>query len=252
MSSQEPRGARNTPYAPSPLDERARVVAERLHARSRRQNRTAAGPMIVHALRSRLRDGTWDPTQSAEGKAWLADKLVALDPHKAALCYLLCRTLSARRVVEAGTSYGASTIYLAAAVRDTVMAERAAGAGPGDNGVVFGTEHEPDKVRAARATLAEAGLADHVRVLEGDLRETLRNVDGPIDFMLVDIWIPMALPALQAVTPKLRSGALVVCDNVVTGRRQYADYLDHVRDPGGPFTSVTLPGHGGLEISRKN
>ncbi|MGM9336352.1 methyltransferase [Streptomyces murinus] len=70
--------------------------------------------------------------------------------------------------------------------------------------------------------------------------------------MPVDIWIPMALPALRIVTPLLRPGALVVCDNVVSGRRQHADYLAHVRDPAGPFTSITLPGHGGLEVSRKN
>ncbi|MFF7404281.1 O-methyltransferase [Streptomyces murinus] len=117
---------------------------------------------------------------------------------------------------------------------------------------MFGTEHEPAKVAEARADIAAAGLSDHVDILVGDLRETLTTLRGPIDFMPVDIWIPMALPALRIVTPMLRPGALVVCDNVVSGRRQYADYLAHVRDPAGPFTSVTLPGHGGLEVSRKN
>ncbi|WP_133908982.1 class I SAM-dependent methyltransferase [Actinophytocola oryzae] len=101
--------------------------------------------------------------QSEGGKKWLADKLVALDPHKAELCHLLCRALSARRVVEAGTSYGVSTIYLAAAVRDTIAAS-------GGEGEVIGAEHEPGKAAAARENLAEAGLADYVDVREGDLR----------------------------------------------------------------------------------
>ena len=79
----------------------------------------------------------------------------------------------------------------------------------------------------------------------------LPGAPGPVDFMLVDIWIPMALPARQIVAPKLRPGAPVVCDNVVSGRQQHAGYLDFVRDPAGPFTSVTVPGHGGLEISVK-
>lgn len=232
--------------AVSVLDDQAQHVVDDLHRRSRGQLLPAALPMLLRAVRSRLRTGGWDTTQSPEGKAWLADKLVALEPEKAALCYLLCRSIGARRVVEAGTSHGLSTIYLASAVRDTVTGEQ-----PGA-GLVVGTEHEPAKVAAARENLRQAGLADWVDVREGDLRETLDVLDGPIDFMLVDIWIPMALPALELVVPKLRPGALVVCDNVVSGRRQYADYLDYVRDPNGPFRSVTVPGQGGLEISLKH
>jgi len=221
--------------------------------------------------------------------------MVALDPEKAALCYLLCRSLGARRVVEAGTSFGVSIIYLAAAVRDNlagggvvVGTEREPnppenpgspivagterepdplenpGSGivagtehePGKvahpcSGIVVGTEHEPEKVERANANIAAAGLADYVDVRAGDLRETLRDLDGPIDFMRVDIGIPMALPALRLVEPKLRRGALVVCDNVVRGANEYREYLDHVRDPEGPFTSVTVPGQGGIEISMK-
>ena len=88
-------------------------------------------------------------------------------------------------------------------------------------------------------------------ILAGDLREKRTTVDGPIDFMLVDIWIPMALPALKIIEPKLRPGALVLCDNVVSGAIEYADTLSYVRDPDGPFQSVTIPGQGGVEISMK-
>ncbi|TCK27173.1 O-methyltransferase [Pseudonocardia endophytica] len=235
--------------AGSVLDDKARLVVDELYRRSRGQMLPAAVPMLLRAVRTRLRTGGWDTTQSPEGKAWLADKLVALEPQKAALCYLLCRSIGARRVVEAGTSYGLSTIYLASAVRDAVT-ESADGEQLGA-GLVVGTEHEPGKVAAARANLQRAGLDDWVDVREGDLRETLIDLDRPVDFMLVDVWIPMALPALKLVTPKLRAGALVVCDNVVSGRRQYADYLAYVRDPKGPFRSVTVPGQGGLEISLK-
>lgn len=61
----------------------------------------------------------------------------------------------------------------------------------------------------------------------------------------------MALPALELITPKLRKGALVVCDNVVGANSRYQDYLGFVRDPDGPFESVTVPGQGGIEISMK-
>ncbi len=238
-----------TKHAPTPLDPRAAAVVDRLHAHSQRQLRRSAVLMIARMLRARARGGGQDATQTPDGKLWLADKLVALDPAKARLCYLLCRSVGARRVVEAGTSFGVSTIYLAAAIRDN-LAATPDGTRPSGIGVI-GTEHEPAKVAAARRNLADAGLDELVDVREGDLRETLRDLAGPIDFMLVDIWIPMARPAVDVVLPALRPGALVVCDNVVSGHKQYRDYLDLVRDPSGPFISTTIPGQGGLEISMK-
>src|SRR5690606_29751052 len=103
-----------------------------------------------------------------------------------------CAARCARRVVEAGTSFGVSTLYLAAAVRDTVE-------GRAGEGIVIGTEHEPAKAAAARAHFAEAGLSEFVDLREGDLRETLRDPGGPVDFLLLDIWAPLARPALERV-----------------------------------------------------
>lgn len=231
--------------APSPLDERARGVVERLHRRSTRQILPSLLPVLRETVKARLRHGTWDSTQTDSGKEMLADKMVALAPEKAALCHLLCRSSGAATVVEIGTSYGVSTIYLAAAVRET-------------GGVVIGTEHEPGQVEDAERNLRDAGLGKHAEILAGDLRETLperlallAEQGGAVDFVLMDIWIPMALPALEIVEPYLRPGALVVCDNVVTGAREYADYLERVRRSGGGFVSVTVPGQGGTEVSMK-
>jgi predicted O-methyltransferase YrrM len=175
-------------------------------------------------------------------KTFLRDKLVALDRDKAEFCYQLCRANGARHIVEIGTSYGVSTLYLAAALRDNVIAG-------GDNGIVIGTEYEPDKAVRARAHFAEAGLSQFIELREGDLRETLRQIDVPIDFVLVDIWIGMARPALELVAPRLRAGAMVVCDNTQRYRHEYADYLAFVGDPGNGFRTMTLPFNGGLELS---
>src|SRR5438874_5225612 len=110
--------------------------------------------------------------QAARTKTFLSNKLYALDRDKAEFCYQLCRAMDARRIVEIGTSYGVSTIYLAAALRDNLGAA-------GGEGVVIGTEHEPEKARAARAHFQEAGLTRFIDLREGDLRETLRHIDGP-------------------------------------------------------------------------
>jgi predicted O-methyltransferase YrrM len=178
----------------------------------------------------------------AQLKRFRSDKLVALDRDKAEFCYLLCRANNARRIVEAGTSYGVSTLYLAAAVRDNIRAA-------GGDGVVIGTEYEPEKARIARGHFEQAGLNRFIDLREGDLRETLKQVDGPVDFMLVDIWTNMARPALELVAPHLKPGAIVVCDNTEQHRAAYADYFAFLEDPANGFRTMTLPFDGGLELS---
>jgi predicted O-methyltransferase YrrM len=169
---------------------------------------------------------------------FLTDKMVALDRDKAEFCYLLCRSLRATRVVEAGTSFGVSTLYLAAAVRDNQV----------ENGVVIGTEYEPRKVEVARANFKEAGLSEFIELREGDLRQTLQDVDGPVDFMLIDIW-EVAQPALELVSSSLRPGAIVACDNTAVDADEYRDYFEFVNDPKNRFRTMTVPFEGGFELT---
>jgi len=187
-------------------------------------------------------DRSSQPPSDDEIKAFRSDKFVALDRDKAEFCYLTCRAIAARRVVEIGTSFGVSTLYLAAAVRDTVKAS-------GGDGLVIGTEYEAAKARAARANFAAADLADFIELRVGDLRETLKDLHGPIDFALIDIWISMARPAIEMIHPQLRTGAIVVCDNTGIQRAQYADYLSFVDAPANGFRTMTLPFEGGFELS---
>ena len=119
----------------------------------------------------------------------------------------------------------------------------------GGNGVVIGTEYEPSKAAAARAHFAQAGLSSFIELRVGDLRETLKQIDGPIDFVLMDVWIAMARPALELISPHLSQGAVVVCDNTRQHREFYADYFAFLHDPANSFTTMTLPFQGGLEIS---
>jgi predicted O-methyltransferase YrrM len=177
----------------------------------------------------------------ADALRFLSDKLVALDRPKAEFCYQVCRALGARRVVEAGTSLGVSTLYLAAAVRANTLED-------GGEGLVIGTEHEPAKAAAARQHFREAGLSDFIELREGDLPGTLANLSGPIDFMLIDIWTAAALPALKQVAPHLRRGAVIVCDNTTMYREAYRDYFDYVTESNG-FITMTLPFEGGLEFT---
>lgn len=218
------------------FDAKLDALLDRLHARSTAQNETMGA-----YFRTRAKEGGDWKTFDADTEKFMSDKFVALDRDKAEFCYSVCRALRAAYVVEAGTSFGVSTLYLAAAVRDNVGA-------PGRGGVI-GTEHEPAKAAAARAHFAEAGLDAYIDLREGDLRKTLATLPAPIDFMLMDIWTPMARPAIERVAPYLRPGAVVICDNTTQFREAYGDYFDFVADPANRLRTMTLPFDGGLEFT---
>jgi len=216
-------------------DPKLEALLDRLHAQSDAQvDETDA----YYARREQ--EGSLDSENYCDDDMhrFLSDKMVALDRDKAEFCYQLCRSLRATRIVEAGTSFGISTLYLAAAVRDNQV----------ENSVVIGTEHEPEKVKIARENFEEAGLSEFIDLREGDIRQTLQDVGGPVDFMLVDIW-DVALPALELVSSSLRPGAIVLCDNTTESAAEYHDYFEFVHDPRNRFRTMTVPFQGGLELT---
>jgi predicted O-methyltransferase YrrM len=129
-------------------------------------------------------------------------------------------------VVEFGTSFGVSTLWLAAAVRDN------------GGGMVVGTELIAHKAEQARANVREAGLGDYVDIRTGNALDTLRDLDGPVDLLLNDGFPAACLDVLKLVTPALRPGAVVIADNVGAMRGDYADYVEWIRDPANGFVSV--------------
>lgn len=221
---------------PSPLnDPKLEALLERLHAQSDAQVEETNAYFAQREQEGALdRQGVFDDDMHR----FLSDKMVALDRDKAEFCYLLCRSLRAERVVEAGTSYGVSTLYLAAAVRDNQV----------ENGIVIGTEYEPRKAEIARKNFLQAGLSDFIELREGDLRETLQDIGGPVDFMLVDIW-EVAQPALELVSSRLRPGSIVVCDNTSKYLDEYRDYFAFVNDPKNHLRTMTVPFMGGFELT---
>lgn len=205
----------------------------RLHAQSQAQE---AETNAWFGERARKGELSWDGLDDRSHR-YMADKLVALEPDKARFAHLMCRALRASRVVEVGGSYGVSTLYLAAAVREN------------GGGTVITTEWEAAKAAAARANYAEAGLADLIDLREGDLRETLKVIEGPVDLVLMDIWVEMARPAIELVGPHLRPGAVVLADNTAGVFRQpYRHFFDYVNDPANRMVTMTLPFQGGLEM----
>ncbi len=160
----------------------------------------------------------------------LEDQYMPIGEETGLLTYQLIRAARPAQVVEFGTSYGVSTLYLAAAVHDN------------GTGHVHTTEMNAKKIAAARATFADAGLDDLVTVHEGDAVTTLAELAGPIGFVLLDGWKPMYRPLLDVLEPKLAPGALLLADN--TSLAGLDDYLAYVRDPANGYAGVSLPGKG--------
>jgi predicted O-methyltransferase YrrM len=193
----------------------------------------------LQAARRRPADGgpRGNPMSSRDPHAY-AEQGFSIHPEQGELIYLLCRGIGAKRVAEFATSIGMSTLYFAAAVRDN------------GGGAVIGSEIVPAKVATARRNLAEAGLADYAEIREGDARKTLRDLGGPVDFILIDGWPGESGPSLarqviEITAPQLRVGGYVMNDNAE------ADFLEFVRDPKNGFLSITLPLKGGTELCLK-
>lgn len=139
------------------------------------------------------------------------------------LLYMLARSFGARTIVEFGTSFGISTLHLAAALKD-------------NGGVhLITTEFEPSKAARARDHLAVGGLSDLVEIREGDALQTLR-IDLPetIDLVLLDGAKGLYPDILSLLESRLRPGAFIVADNADDS----PDYLARVRSPANGYLSV--------------
>ncbi|KAF4953473.1 hypothetical protein FSARC_12363 [Fusarium sarcochroum] len=188
---------------------------------------------------------------SASADDHMRDKFVALEQDKCQFMYLLARSINARNIVEAGTSFGVSTVYLALAVGQNVNEAKARGEIV--TGKVIGTEWESSKAARARKHWSEAGeeVEPWIELREGDLRETLKmeeGMPGEIDMLLLDIWTPLALPALEIIKPRLRRGAIILADNTKMAKMLYKEFLEYIHDPKNGFKTTTTAYSGGLEM----
>jgi predicted O-methyltransferase YrrM len=155
----------------------------------------------------------------------LKDAWLPVSRNTAALLYMLARSTNAKAIVEFGTSFGISTLHMAAALREN------------GGGRLITTEFEPSKVVKARAHLAEGGLDDLVEVREGDALKTLAsNLPDTIDIVLLDGAKALYNDVLDLIESRLRPGALIIADNA-----DYSpDYLARVRSPRSGYLSTAF------------
>lgn len=155
--------------------------------------------------------------------ARLKDFALPVSRETGALLYMLARHSGARTVVEFGTSFGISTLHLAAALRDN------------GGGRLITTEFEPSKVARARQNLKAGGLDDLVEIREGDALRTLAtDLPERIDLLLLDGAKALYPEVLALVESRLRRGAFVVADNA----DHSPEYLARVRSTAAGYLST--------------
>jgi predicted O-methyltransferase YrrM len=183
----------------------------------------ATSPALAHISTEERERLMHSKTEYLDFYGRLKDLWLPVSRNTGTLLYMLARNAKARYIVEFGTSFGISTLHLAAALRDN------------GGGRVITSEFEPSKVAQARRHFTEGGLADLVEVREGDALKTLAvDLPASIDLLLLDGAKALYGDILALVESRLRPGALVVADNA-----DYSpDYLARVRAPGSGYLSV--------------
>lgn len=153
----------------------------------------------------------------------LKDFPLAVSRETGLLLYMLARSCRARTIVEFGTSFGISTLHLAAALRDN------------GGGRLITSEFETSKLARARKNLAASGLIDLVEFREGDALQTLSvNQPDTIELLLLDGAKVLYSDVLDLLEGRLKAGALIVADNA-----DYSpEYLARVRSTANGYLSV--------------
>ncbi|WP_105385282.1 O-methyltransferase [Neorhizobium alkalisoli] len=186
---------------------------------------TATSPIFRNVSGSERARLLKSKTEYLQLYSLMKDLWLPVSPETGRLLYMLVRSIRAKTVIEFGTSFGISTLFLASALRDN------------GGGHLITTEFEPSKLAKASEHLMEGGLIDLVEMREGDALNTLSvGLPNQVDLVLLDGAKPLYADILRLVENSLRPGALIIADNADL----CPDYLEHVRTAEGKYLSVPI------------
>lgn len=180
----------------------------------------------------------WDSIPDAEKEGREDEFLLAVGRDAGAFMNSLIKSAQSKVILELGTSYGYSTVYLAEGARST-------------GGKVISLELQQYKVDCAKKQIANAGLEEFVEFRVGDAIEILKDASEEFDFVLLDIWKHLYLPCFELFYPQLSKGAWVISDNMLYPLQflpEATAYRNRIRATEA-FDSVLLPIGNGLETS---
>jgi len=130
---------------------------------------------------------------------------------------ILVESTNAKRGVEVGSANGFGAINMGVAFERT-------------GGHLYTLEIDPRMAKQCRENLKKVGLEDTVTCIEGDALKTLPALEGEFDFVFIDAVKRDYLKYLKLIEPKLKSGAVIVADNVIRSARAMEDFLDYIQN----------------------
>jgi len=192
---------------------------------------------VLAEYHERMKREQQERREGRDPDTWQERHMLSVGPDSGRLINILARGLEAPNILELGTSYGYSGIWLGAAARET-------------GGRLTTMELHEHKAAHARSMAEKAGLASYIDFRLGDAVEMIQSLDSGIDFVLLDLWKDLYLPCLEAFYPRLNPGAIIVADNILyPGGENVRRYVEAVRSRPG-MRSLLLPVGTGLEVSR--
>jgi predicted O-methyltransferase YrrM len=164
--------------------------------------------------------------------------LLTVGEEPARFLHALAVARGAKHILEIGTSYGYSTLFLASAAKTS-------------GGTLTTLELSPEKQAYARSMLTRAGLSDSVNWCLGDAVQIIQDLDGPFDFVLLDLWKELYIPCLERFYPKLAPQGIIVADNMLHPplHRAEAEAYRAAVAAKPDLQSVLLPIGSGMELS---
>ena len=218
-------------------DPQFRNILKQLHSESRKDfwRFSKFGLFVLRDLisgKSRI----FSKDVSVKSKAF-KDIYISISEYEGRFLYFIARSIHAKNIIEFGTSFGISSIYLGAAIKDNW------------GGKLITTEIEEEKVIRAAENIKMANLDNIVEIRHGDAINTLKTVEIEIDMLFLDGWKKLYLPLVKILSKYLRQNAIVLADDVIRFKKSLLEYSQYIKDPSNGFISTTLSIGDGIEYS---
>ena len=141
-----------------------------------------------------------------EMEAYAAEHRVPIaDPEVALFLEITARSIAAKKALEIGMAIGYSVIHLAR--------------GMGDDGVVVTIEPSDEMIKAASGYFERAKLSDRIQIKRGKALDVMPHLTDTFDLLYIDAVKEEYAQYLDLGLPLLRSGGVVIVDNLLWGGR---------------------------------
>ena len=171
---------------------------------------------ILHREQAEYLDGLLPPSDRllAEMEAYAAEHRVPIADREVALFLeITARAIDAKRALECGMAIGYSVIHLLR--------------GMTDKGLVVTIDPSDEMIRAAEGYFKRAGVRDRVQIEKGYALEVIPRLNETFDLVFIDAVKEEYRGYLDLSLPKLRTGGVVICDNLLWGGQVAGEIRSH-------------------------